>query len=299
MVKTSKISIVTACFNMADYVEQTIQSVLSQNYQNFEYILVDGASTDGTTAIINSYADRIDKIICEPDSGQYHAIQKGFNLANGEIMAWLNADDIYFPWTLSVVNEIFTKFPNVDWVIGLPSYLNKNGQLVSIKNNVASFPRKYIRNGRYKEGFAGYLQQESMFWRSSLWERVGGLDLSYNIAADFKLWTEFAQLADLVAVSVPLAAFRLLPFEQRSVKQKDIYDKEISMACKGLTPPSLAWQFLAKWGLPLRCLCRLAIWKKSRFISYSKESQAWVLASSIRPISKDSLSGLLLENKIR
>jgi len=136
-----------------------------------------------------------------------------------------------------------------------------------------------------------------MFWRRSLWEKVGGFDLNLKYAADFKLWTEFAKHADLVGVSVPLAAFRWRPGEQRSSCR--IYDEEVLQVCQGLKAPPLLWDALTKRGLKLRCLCRLAIWKKCRVIAYSNENQEWVLRQLRRPVSRASLSGLLLENAIR
>ena len=294
-----KISVVTACFNMAQYIEGTIKSVLEQGYPNLEYIVIDGGSTDDTVNVIQKYQADIDVFVSEPDEGQYHAIQKGLDISQGEIMAWLNADDIYFPWTLSVVGEIFEKFPDVDWIMGLPCCLNKVDQCVKVSNTQSACPREYLRNGWFRSSLAGYLQQESLFWRRSLWERTGGLDLNLNIAADFKLWTEFAEHADLVSLAVPLAAFRLRPGEQRSSSARDLYEEEVRRVCHGLKSAPIVWNTIAKRSLRLRCLCRLAIWKKCRVIAYSQERGKWVLRTLRRPLSKASLSGLILENSIR
>ncbi len=299
MAKTPKISIVTACFNMAQYIEHTIKSVLEQGYPNIEYIVIDGASTDGTTDVINRYADKIDEIINQPDDGQYHAIQRGLDMAQGEVMAWLNADDIYCPWALSVVGEIFREFPDVNWIIGLPCYLNKANQCVKVSNTQSAYTQEYIRNGWFRSYLAGYLQQESMFWRRSLWDKVGGLELSLKYAADFKLWTEFAEHTDLVSLAVPLAAFRYRPGEQTSSSKRDIYEEEVLRVCQGLKASPIVWNAVAKRSLRLRCLCRLAIWKKCRVIAYSQEREEWVLRILRRPLSRASLSGLMLESGIR
>lgn len=294
-----KISIVTACYNMAAYVGTTISSIVSQNYPNLEYIVVDGASTDGTTYVIDKHADKIDVFISKPDDGQYHAIQKGLDIGQGEIMAWLNADDIYCPWTLSVVGEIFEQFPDVDWITGLPTFLNDAGQCVRVSNTLSAYPQKYIRNGWFRSYLGGYLQQESMFWRRSLWDKVGGLDLSLKYAADFKLWTEFAEQTDIVSLAVPLAAFRYRPGEQKSSSGRDIYEEEVLRVCQDLKAPPIVWNAIAKHSLRLRCLCRLAIWKKCRVIAYSQEREEWVLRTLRRPLSRASLSGLILESSIR
>jgi glycosyltransferase involved in cell wall biosynthesis len=284
---------------MVDYIGQTIQSVVSQNYPNLEYIVIDGASTDGTTDIIDRYSDKIDVAISEPDDGQYHAIQKGFEKSSGDIMGWLNADDMYYPWTLSVVGEIFGKFPDVNWIIGLPSHLNRRGQCTRVSSSVSAYPQDYIRRGWFRASLAGYLQQESIFWRRSLWEKVGCFDLSLPYAADFKLWTQFAKHSELVSVAVPLALFRHRPNEQKSSLGTNTYEEEVLRICKKLKKNPKLWAFLAGRNKKLEYLCRLAIWKKCRVIAYSQEREEWVLRTLRRPLSRASLSGLILENSIR
>ncbi len=203
------ISIVTTTYNCEEYIDQTIQSIHSRNNKNFCHIIVDAGSTDGTVSILNKVKSKFKKFIIEPDDGMYFGIQKGAKYVDTEIMAWLNADDIYYPWTMSVVTEIFKKFPHIDWIIGQPSYINEKGQFIKVSSNSGTaYPTQYIRNGWFRSLFAGYLQQESMFWRKSLWDKVGGLDLNYKYAADFELWTRFAKHADLYSVTAPLAGFR-------------------------------------------------------------------------------------------
>ena len=111
-----RISIVTPSFNQAPYLEATLKSVLDQNYPNLEYFVIDGGSTDGSLDILRRYADRLTGWVSEPDHGQMHAINKGFSHATGEIMAWLNSDDMLCPWALQTVGHIFKDLPAVQWL---------------------------------------------------------------------------------------------------------------------------------------------------------------------------------------
>jgi hypothetical protein len=293
------ISIITACYNMKGYIRDTVESIVSQGYSNLEYILMDGASTDGTLDILKEYEDQLSILVSEPDHGQYYAVQKGMDLAKGEVLAWLNADDIYYPWTLSVVSEIFQKFPEIDWIVGLPSQINAKGQCIYMANGVSAYPKDYIKNG-WAGGYLGpHLQQESMFWRRSLWDRVGGLSLEWKYAADFHLWTRFAQFSEPVGVTVPLAAFRLRPGEQVSSKLEDAYNNEVRLISQNGKRPPFVWDRLAKSSQALRCLFRLMIWKKCQVISYSKDAGEWTKTTLKRPLSRSSIRRLLLETNVK
>lgn len=297
--RTSKISIITSCFNQENTIEATIRSIVNQDYPNLEYIFIDAASADRTLEIAEKYGDHIGILLSEPDEGQYFGIQKGLSMATGEIMAWLNGDDVYLPWTLSVVNEIFQQFPEVEWIIGQPSYLNPRNQLTRVSGNAwPVYPRAFIRNGWCRDHLAGYLQQESMFWRKSLWDKAGGLNLNFDYAADFELWTRFACHALLVPVSVPLAGFRKSP-EQKSTKDRAIYEREVKEICRAFRHPPWIWDTVASKGLVLRSLFRCLIWKQGAVISFSDSLNKWVKVKAIRPVSRANISGLLAEFSLR
>ena len=295
-----KISLVTTCYNAEAYIEATLRSVLQQDYPALDYVLLDGGSRDGTLDIVRRHASGLSHFSSEPDEGQYHAIQKGMSMASGEVCAWLNADDIYLPWTLSVVGEVFARFPEVDWIIGAPAYLNRQGQCTRVAGVQApGYPRSDIASGWYRESLSGFLQQESMFWRRSLWERVGGLDLSLKYAADFDLWRRFAEHAELVSVATPLAAFRQRPGEQRSSAGRHHYDDEVDRVTAALPRASAAWRMLNRRGEAMRHLARMLRWKPAPVIAYSNQAQSWVKVDSVRPTARTTLADVLLERQLR
>lgn len=291
-----RISVVTATFNQASTIEETIVSVLGQNYPNLQYIIIDGGSTDGTIEIIKKYSDRISVFISEPDQGQYFAINKGVALADGEILCWLNGDDLYFPWTLRVVNDLFTKFAEIDWLGGLHAFAGSDGALVKMASHAVAYPAEWIRRGFYSERCLGFLQQESMFWRRSLWAKSGGLNTEYRLAADFALWVSFAEHTELVSLSIPLAQFRMLPGIQRSSRHRDRYNAEVAMAIS-MRNPKQSWfpRAMARLDRRLRALVRLFIWARARCVIYSTTSQEWLLVSAMLPASKHSLPVLVQE----
>jgi len=201
-VASPRISVVTPSLNQADYLEHTLRSVLDQGYANLEYVVVDGGSTDGSVEILERYAERLAWWVSEPDSGHADAINKGFAHTSGEIMAWLNSDDTYLPWTFEVVAEIFSAFPDVEWITGTGSSWDRRGRLTGTTPY-----RKNVHD--YLFGDYAWIQQESVFWRRSLWERAGGgLNPAYRLAVDGELWSRFFEHARLHSVQCVIGGFR-------------------------------------------------------------------------------------------
>jgi len=229
-----RISIVTASFNRRRFLAEAMDSVLDQRYADLEYVVVDGASTDGSAALIATYGARLAWSVSEPDRGQYEAINKGFSHTSGEVMGWLNSDDLYLPWTLSVVGELFATFPEMEWMTSsYPLIWNEHGRPIACGYR-PGFSRAGFQRGEYLPTGAsyatGYIQQESTFWRRSLWERVGGsLDTSYRVAADFDLWMRFSKEAELYAADVPLAGYRLHG-NQRTAAERPDYEREAELS---------------------------------------------------------------------
>ena len=202
-----KISIVTPNYNGVRFLEKTILSVISQGYSNLEYIIIDGASTDGSVELIRKYEKKLKYWTSEPDNGTYYAINKGFDRSTGEIMAWINSDDVLWPNSLNHVSEYFLENPQISWIQGLPSIIDENGVLVHQVN--PAYSKYFFLTGLYKKPFFT-IQQESTFWRRALWQRAGGeLDTDFKLAADFDLWIRFFLHEELYCTNTQLAAFRI------------------------------------------------------------------------------------------
>lgn len=203
------ISIITPTYNSDEYIKECIESIRSQNYQDYEHIIVDGGSSDGTLEIIKKCEGTYPmRWISEKDEGMYDAISKGFKIAKGDILCWLNSDDIYMPWTLSIVNKIFQS-SDVRWCCGVPAQINEAGQLYFPVTQFITFPRYCIKRGWMDGRRLGCIQQESTFWRRDLYESVGGIDKKYKFAGDYALWVKFAQKEKLYSLNTVLAGFRV------------------------------------------------------------------------------------------
>lgn len=208
-----RITVVTPSYNQGRFLEETIRSVLLQGYPNLEYIVIDGGSTDQSVDIVRKHESHLAYWVSEPDRGQYDAINKGFARSTGEIMAWLNSDDVYCPWALHTVGQIFRSCGEVDWLTtSIPLTWSAEG-IPCAARFVDNYTESSFARGRNAQNDGRsrtWIMQEGTFWRRTLWDQSGGqLDASFAYAGDFELWTRFWQHADLVTVPVPLAGFRV------------------------------------------------------------------------------------------
>jgi hypothetical protein len=196
------------------------------------------------------------------------------------------------PWTIACVAQIFTQFPAAEWITGLPAFLNGEGHC-TILATPSSYPAHYIRNGWFSDFGYGNLVQESMFWRRDLYCRAGGLNLSYELAADFELWTRFARHAALEAVDVPLAAWRKHT-SNRSTLGAAAYRNEVLKASSQLPPINRLKGWLCERTAGRHAL-RLAEWHRTPWIYYSLTLSRWMRSTALRPISRYSLQYLQRE----
>jgi glycosyltransferase involved in cell wall biosynthesis len=198
-----KITLVTPVFNSARYIEQTIQSVISQQYPNLDYFIVDGGSTDGTLDVIRKYEDKLTGWSSQPDKGMYDALNRGFAQSSGQVMGWISATDLLHTRSLFLVGSIFRELPQVEWITGRPTGFNEEGMPVDVDR------LKRWARVRFLAGANRHIQQESTFWRRSLWERAGShVDASRRNCSDFELWVRFFRYAKLYSVDSLIGGFR-------------------------------------------------------------------------------------------
>jgi glycosyltransferase involved in cell wall biosynthesis len=179
------VSIVTPSFNQAEFLLDTIDSVLNQDYANVEYIIVDGGSTDGSVAVIEQFAEHLAWWVSEKDHGQTDAINKGFEHAKGQILAWINSDDTYEPGAIAAAVEYLLKHPDVGMVYSNANYINEQGRVIG------KFPAAQTDYHRLQQGYV-HIPQQTAFFRRTLWQEVGPLDPSFYFAMDYDLWVRIA-----------------------------------------------------------------------------------------------------------
>lgn len=196
------VTIVTPSFNQAQFLGATIESVLSQDYARIEYIILDGGSTDGSVDLIRRYEGRLAAWVSEPDKGQTEAINRGFGMAHGTILAWLNSDDIYFPGAVSEAVAYLQAHPQVGMVHGAAHYVDEAGA------PVARFPSSNTNHRELRRG-APRIAQQAAFFRSTAWRMVGPLDPTFYYAMDYDLWVRLSAVTPLAYVPRMWAGFRL------------------------------------------------------------------------------------------
>lgn len=218
---TPKVSIVTPSFNQARFISRTIASVTSQNYPDLEHFVQDGGSQDGTVELLNACGNRIAGWESKPDSGQSQAINLGLARTSGEIMAWLNSDDILLPGAVHSIVEYFNRHPDVDVVYGNRLLIDENDLEIG----------RWIMPGHDGSvlSWVDYVPQETLFWRRRIWDKVGGkIDESFRFAMDWDLLVRFREAgAKFAHISRFIGAFRIHEHQKTSAAINDIGYQEM------------------------------------------------------------------------
>jgi glycosyltransferase involved in cell wall biosynthesis len=200
MKRWPKISIITPSFNQCNYIEKTINSVLDQDYPNLEYIVMDGGSTDGSVEIIRKYGDRITYWESQPDHGQSDAINKGFRLATGDIISWINSDDVYVKGAFARVASYFTDCPDDGMVYGDCDLINEDGHVYAREQSGKFDLVRYLNSN--------YIPQPTVFLRRTAIECDHLVDESLHYAMDYELWLRVSVKHQIGYIPSTMARFR-------------------------------------------------------------------------------------------
>jgi glycosyltransferase involved in cell wall biosynthesis len=242
-----KITIITVSYNSASTIRETIDSVLSQDYPNIEYIIVDGLSTDGTQAIVLSYGTKISKFVSERDKGLYDAMNKGINMATGEVVGILNSDDLYL--NSKVVSEVASVFnkKNVDIVYG---------DLFYFKTGFPDTPLRYYKGGEFSLRRVRYglmPPHPTFFIKKDVYEKYGKFDLQFTLSADFDLILRFLGVYKVPFQYLPsvLVKMRTGGKSTSSLRRTMIMNREDLDSCRKYGIKSNLFKFYLKYPIKL------------------------------------------------
>jgi glycosyltransferase involved in cell wall biosynthesis len=216
------VSVVTPAFNAGPFLERTLHSVLDQRYPNLEYIVQDGGSTDETPRVLERFRSSLSHVASEPDHGQSEALNRGFRHASGDILAYLNADDLLLPGSLHYVGAFFTSHPDVDVLYGHRVLIDGEDREIG----------RWVLPPHDQEilSWADYVPQETLFWRRAAWEAAGArIDETFQFAMDWDLLVRFRESgARFVRVPRFLGAFRVHADQKTSARLKTVGADEMS-----------------------------------------------------------------------
>lgn len=222
-----KVSIITGALNNSEYIEACIQSVINQDYENIEYIVIDGGSTDGTVDIIKKYKDKINVWISEPDNGMYDAINKGIGISSGDIIGILHSDDLYVD--KHVIGNIVQEFRSkVDSVYADLVYVERN----NLKNVIRHYDSSVFQISKFAYGWMP--AHPTFFVRRSIYQKYGLYKTDYIIAADYELLVRFYAKHRVSYSYLPkvIVKMRSGGLSTRNFKSNVILNREIVRACR-------------------------------------------------------------------
>ncbi len=198
-----RITVVTPSYNQVQFLERTILSVLNQNYPNLEFIIIDGGSTDGSVEIIKKYEKHLAYWVTEPDKGQTDAINKGWRMATGKIVAYLNSDDTYTPGAMKNIVLYLKQHPGIDAVYGICNLIDENDDVINVWDPAEFNLKSLIRCG------ISTIPQQTVFFKSYIPQKIGLLDTSLRHAMDYEYWIRMGQKFRFQKTPYILANFRI------------------------------------------------------------------------------------------
>jgi hypothetical protein len=213
------IGVVTPSFQQAAFLEETIRSVLLQGYPKLNYVIMDGGSTDGSTDIIKKYAPWLTDWVSEPDGGQAAAIAKGFQRVGGDVLAWLNSDDVLAPGAVWRAVAVFRQNPRAVLVYGNTDEIDRDGAPLGRAKYVRQADRQYLVHE------ANVIAQPSAFFQRAAYEAVGGLDTDLYWTMDYDLWVRLAGLGPIVYIPETLSKLRIYPEAKTSRGMPGMFDE--------------------------------------------------------------------------
>jgi glycosyltransferase involved in cell wall biosynthesis len=217
-----RFSVVIPTLNQAETIEDTLLSLIHQNYPNLEIIVADGGSSDATASVLNRYREHLNAVLPGPDKGQSDAINKGFARASGDIFFWLNSDDYLLPGALWRVAASFQADSNLEFVVGAGDVISLDHQFLRHIPPMAMDEASML-NWKNDQ----WVMQQCCFWTKELWQRVGGVDEQLHLLMDYDLWFRFSRITRAAMINEKLAVMRYYP-ETKTVKQRKKTSEELA-----------------------------------------------------------------------
>ncbi len=224
------ISVITPSYNQGHFIGLTLASVSGQGISDIEHVVIDGGSTDETLRVLRDHGHRV-KWTSGPDKGLADAVNKGVSLASGDIIGWINSDDLYLPGALDAVERFFAGNPEVQWVFGkciiIDSRGNERWRWITKYKNLGL--RKYSYRKLLRENF---ISQPAVFFRKDLFDRAGGLDISLKYAMDYDLWLRFGRLSAPGFIDRELSAFRRHGSSKSETGTRDQFREQFAVSLR-------------------------------------------------------------------
>lgn len=230
------VDVVVPSFNQCRFLRLTLQSILADRAQAVAAVVVDGGSTDGSVELLRSISDPRLSWTSEADRGQSDAINKGMARATGDVVTWLNSDDLYVPGALPAVAEAFERNPAAQWVIGRVEIIDEHGKV--IRPAVTRYKNRRLDRYSYRSLLReNYVSQMGVFWRRDFGERVaypGGklLDESLHYTMDYDLWLRMGRAAEPVILDRVVAQFRLYRGSKSGAVKREQFDEQYRVASR-------------------------------------------------------------------